>query len=127
MVMSGGPEGSAPAGAERVTPDKPKRGRGRPRLPEPEVGADDPDPAVMTLDQVAEHLDCSYATVLLRVMRDGLLPFRLDTAGDRWRVRRSDLEQWIAERKVQPAGRPKTRKQKLAAKEPVRRKGRSRK
>jgi excisionase family DNA binding protein len=81
----------------------------------------------MTLDKVAEHLDCSYATVLLRVMRDGLLPFRLDTAGDRWRVRRSDLEQWIAERKVQPAGRPKTRKQKLAAKEPVRRKGRSRK
>jgi len=43
----------------------------------------------MMLHQVAEYLDCSYATVLLLVMRDGLLVFRLGSDG--WRVRRSDL------------------------------------
>ena len=66
--------------------------------------------------------------MLLRVMRDRLLAFRLDAAGDGWRVLRSDLEKWIAERKVRPAGSgPKARKQKLAAKKPAPRKGRSRK
>jgi len=51
----------------------------------------------MTLHQVAEYLECSYATVLLLVMRDGLLIFWLGGAGDGWRVRRDDLEKWIAE------------------------------
>jgi excisionase family DNA binding protein len=58
----------------------------------------------MTLHQLAEYLDCSYATVLLLVMRNGLLIFRLGGAGDGWRVRRSDLEKWIAERHVRPFG-----------------------
>jgi hypothetical protein len=93
----------------------------------PEVGADYPDPAVMTLRPVAEYLDCSYAAVLLLVMRDGLLVFRLGGAGDGWRVRRSDLEKWVAEKQVRPAGSgPKARKQKPAAKKPAPRKGRSR-
>jgi len=92
--------------------------------PEPGVGADDPDRAVMTLHQVAEYLDCSYATVLLRVMRYGLLAFRLGGAGDGWRVRRSDLEKWVTEKQVRPAGSgPKARKQKPAAKKPAPRKG----
>jgi excisionase family DNA binding protein len=66
---------------------------------------------MMTLQQVAEYLDCSYATVLLLVMRDGLLIFRLGGAGDGWRVRRSDLEKWIAERQAEPyaVGKPKNR------------------
>ena len=72
--------------------------------PEPEAGRDDRDRDVMTLNKVAEYLNCSYATVLLRVMRDGLWAFRLDAAGDGWRVRRSDLEKWIAE-KTGSAGR----------------------
>jgi len=92
-----GAQGSAPAEAERVSPDKPKKSRSRHRLRKPEVGADDPDRAVMTLHQVAEYLECSYATVLLLVMRDGLLIFWLGGAGDGWRVRRDDLEKWIAE------------------------------
>jgi hypothetical protein len=46
----------------------------------------------MTLHQVAECLDRSYATVLLLLMRDGLLVFRLGGTGDGWRVRRSDLK-----------------------------------
>ncbi len=51
----------------------------------------------MTLQEVAEYLDCSYATVLLLVMRHGLLIFRLGGAGDGWLVRRSDPEKWIGE------------------------------
>jgi excisionase family DNA binding protein len=82
----------------------------------------------MTLHQVSEYLDCSYATALLLVMRDGLLIFRLGAAGDGWRVRRSDLDQWIAARHVQPAGSGlKARKQKPAPKKPAPRRGRSRK
>ena len=53
----------------------PKEAAAAPRLPKPEVGADDLGRAVMTLHQVAEYLDCSYATVLLRVMRDLLVFF----------------------------------------------------
>jgi excisionase family DNA binding protein len=73
-------------------------------LPKQEVEADDPDRAVMTFHQVAEYLDCSYATVLLLVMRYGLLTFRLGGAGDGWRVRPSDLEKWIAKGGGQPYG-----------------------
>jgi hypothetical protein len=73
-------------------------------LPIPEVEADDPDRAVMALHQLAGYLDCSYAAGLLLVMGDGLLIFRLGGAGDGWRVRRSDLESWIAE-KTGAAGR----------------------
>ena len=90
----------------------------------PEVGADYPDPAVMTLRPVAEYLDCSYAAVLLLVMRDGLLVFRLCGDGWRVRVRRSNLEKWIAERQLRPAGSgPKACRQKPAAKKPAPRKG----
>jgi hypothetical protein len=77
----------------------------RNRPPEPKSGADDSD--IMTLQEVAEFLDCSYAMVLLQVMRNGLLTFRI---GDgRW-VRRSDLAKWIKDRKTAPAERgPKGR------------------
>ena len=72
----------------------------------------------MTPREFAEHLDCSYATALLRVMRDGLLVFRLGGADDGWRVRRSDLEKWIAQKRVRPAGSgPKARKTKAGRKE----------
>ena len=89
-----------------MSASKTKKKPGQPRLPkpepEPEAGRDDRDRDVMTLHQVAEYLDCSYATVLLRVMRDGLLVFRLGGAGNGWRVRRSALEKWIAERQAEP-------------------------
>jgi excisionase family DNA binding protein len=78
----------------------------------------------MTLHQVAEYLDCSYAAVLLLVMRDGLLVFRLGGVGDGWRVRRSDLEKWIAEKHVRATRKwAKARKQEPAAKKPVPRRG----
>ncbi len=81
----------------------------------------------MTLQDVADYLQCSYATVLLLVMRRGLSIFWLGGAGDGWRVQRSDLEKWIAER-LRPAGSgPKAPKQKPAAKKPAPRKGRLRK
>jgi len=78
----------------------------------------------MTLHQIAEYLNCSYATVLLLVMRHGLSIFRVGGAGDGWRVRRDDLEKWIAEKQFRRAGSgPKARKQKPAAKKPAPRKG----
>ena len=83
-----------------MNPGGARKRAGQPRLPKPQPETEATDRAVMTLHQVAEYLDCSYATVLLLVMRDGLLIFRLGGAGDGWRVRRSDLEKWIA----QPAG-----------------------
>ena len=51
---------------------------------QPAPKADDDDS--MTFQKVAEHLDCSYATVLLLVMRDNLSAFRLKDAVDGWRV-----------------------------------------
>jgi excisionase family DNA binding protein len=63
----------------------------------------------MTLHQVAEYLDCSYATVLLLVMRNGLLIFRIGGAGDGGRARRSDLEKWIVEKQVRPLSRGRER------------------
>ena len=67
------------------------RAKRAPKVPPAELGSD-----VMTFQDVADYLDCSYAAVLLLVMRGGLLKFQL--AGDGWRVRRSDLEQWIRDR-----------------------------
>jgi excisionase family DNA binding protein len=65
------------------------------RNTEPGLGGVDSD--AMTFWEVAEYMDCSYAKVLLLVMREGLSTFRLGGAGD-WRVRRSDLGEWIAQR-----------------------------
>jgi excisionase family DNA binding protein len=59
--------------------------------------------ASMTFQEVADYLDCSYAKVLLHVMRDNLLAFRLKGVVDGWRVRRSDLKKWIARQHVRPA------------------------
>jgi excisionase family DNA binding protein len=57
-----------------------------------------PESDVMTFQDVADYLECSYATVLLLVMRGGLLKFQPGGADDGWRVRRSDLEKWIRDR-----------------------------
>jgi excisionase family DNA binding protein len=80
-----------------MSPVKVRKGGGRPRgRPKLAAGADDLD--LMTFQEVAKHLGCSYATVLLLVMRDRLLAFQLVGAVDGWRVRRSDLEKWIRDR-----------------------------
>jgi excisionase family DNA binding protein len=83
-----------------VSPRKGKKGRGQTRSPwpgpEPEASLN--ESAVMTLQEVAEYLGCSYAIVLLLVMKGGLPKFQLGGAGDGWRVRRSDLEKWIRDR-----------------------------
>ena len=63
-----------------MSPRKGKKGPGRRATPSglrPDAESD-----VLTLQEVAEYLDCSYATVLLLVMRYGLLVFRLGGAGD---------------------------------------------
>jgi len=57
-------------------------------------------PEVMTLEEVAEYLDCSMRTIH-RMLKAGELPaFRLRSR--RWRIQRSDLNQWIRDRRSKP-------------------------
>jgi excisionase family DNA binding protein len=87
-----------------MSPEKPKRGPGRPRLPE--AGADDPDSEVMTVRQVAQYLNCRHHRVYRLMLIGGLPRIRL---GCDWRFLRSDLERWVAQQRAQrpseePAG-----------------------
>lgn len=55
---------------------------------------------VMTVKQAADHLSCHYNTVL-RMVKAGRLPgFQL---GGGWRLRRSDIERWIDDGRVENA------------------------
>jgi excisionase family DNA binding protein len=73
--------------------------------PKPESGIADPGSDAMTLQEVADYLDCSYAAVLLLVMRNNLSAFR--SSSDRWYVRRSDLQKWMGEWETGPTARVK--------------------
>jgi len=59
------------------------------------------DGEMMTLHEVANYLNCHWFTVYRLVRRGALPAFRL---GSNYRVRRTDLEKWIADRRVVPAG-----------------------
>ena len=86
-----------------MSPQKRRKGPGRPRLlrPEPEPEASLDESEMMTLADVAEYLNCHYSTAI-RLVRNGDFPaFRLGGSGD-YRCRRSDLEKWIAERQAEP-------------------------
>jgi excisionase family DNA binding protein len=51
--------------------------------------------AVLTLQDVADYLNCSYTTAF-RLARQGIIPgFRLRAEGD-WRVLKSEVDEWIA-------------------------------
>ena len=66
-----------------MSPQKRRKGPGRPRLPkpEPEAGRDDRDRDVITLREAAEYLNCHYGTIY-RLVRVGDFPaFRLGAAG----------------------------------------------
>jgi excisionase family DNA binding protein len=53
----------------------------------------------MTLQDVADYLNCHYGTVY-RLIRSGDIPaFRL---GGNWRFMRSEIEKWIADRQARP-------------------------
>jgi excisionase family DNA binding protein len=65
----------------------PRRGR----KPTPRVDVD--ESVVMTLQEVADYLNCSYSTAL-RLARQGIIPgFKL---GSDWRFLKSEIDQWIA-------------------------------
>jgi len=71
-----------------------RKGAGRPRLPKPRPEPPDVDEsAVMTLQEVADYLNCHYGTAY-RLARQGEIPcFKL--AGH-WRFLKSDVDRWIA-------------------------------
>jgi excisionase family DNA binding protein len=65
------------------------------------------DREIMTLHDVARYLVCSYATVFRLVSHEEIPGFRI---GIDWRVRRVDVEEFIAKQQVGPRLAP-TRKQ----------------
>ena len=72
--------------------------------PEPESAG---EPALMTLLQVADYLNCNSATISRLLAKRAIPAFRF---GHGWRFRHSDLEKWIEKQHVEPAesGRPRT-------------------
>jgi excisionase family DNA binding protein len=64
----------------------------------PRKAADSPAHGeIMTLDHVAQYLDCDEGAVYRLIKRDKLPGFNL---GSDWRFRRPDIDSWIAERQV---------------------------
>jgi excisionase family DNA binding protein len=62
-----------------------------------------PKSEVMTLQQVADYLNCHYITALKLVSRGQLPGFRLGASnGGDWRFLRSAIDNWIAQREKQP-------------------------
>jgi excisionase family DNA binding protein len=69
------------------------------RTKQPEK-SDDPNREIaMTLQDVADYLNCHYTTVYRLVRQSGLPVFHV---GSDYRVRRADLEKWIARQHVRP-------------------------
>ncbi len=95
--------------------------------PQPRSGADDFADAIMTLRELADYLKCHFMTLYKLIKTAGLPAFRV---GSDWRVRRADLDEWIARQHARAAesGQPKGRDLTTAkAKNPTLRKKRSRK
>ena len=65
------------------------------------VLSDELQSETMTAREVAEYLHCHYFTVYRLIYQNALPGFRLGGGGD-WRFRRSEIDQWIAARQVQP-------------------------
>jgi excisionase family DNA binding protein len=66
--------------------------------PEPKPRANDGIRGeIMTLHQVADYLNCHYTTAYRLVRQSGLPTLRL---GSDYRIRRADLEEWIAQQRV---------------------------
>jgi excisionase family DNA binding protein len=73
-----------------------KRGTTRPEAaprPDDAIGSE-----VMTLQEVAGYLNCHYTTVYRLIRRGGFPTFRV---GSDFRMRRADLEKWIAQQQQQ--------------------------
>jgi nitrogen PTS system EIIA component len=57
-----------------------------------------PQDTLMTLSDVAKYLQVAERTVYLWAQQNSMPSFKL---GNVWRFRRSDLDRWIEERKLQ--------------------------
>lgn len=103
--------------AKRVAANKRKGTQGRSRLPPKPEGPDadlcdiDGEQEVMTLREVANYLNCHYATAYGLARTGKLRCFKL---GSDYRFRRSDLKEWIANSTVNAIEtKPAPRKRKL--------------
>lgn len=52
--------------------------------------------AVLTLQEVADYLQCHYTTVYLLARRGDIPSFRLARHGGGWRFLKSEIDEWIA-------------------------------
>jgi excisionase family DNA binding protein len=84
-------EAGTPAAEVTMSPRKGKKGTGRRATPSAlSPGA---DIEMMTLRQVAQYLNCSYATAH-KLAQQGKIPsFKL---GGSWRFLKSEIDKWIA-------------------------------
>jgi len=82
-----------------MSPRKGKKGLGRRTTPSAlSPGAES---AVMTLQEVADYLNCHYGTAY-RLARQGVMPsFKL---GGNWRVLKSEIDEWIKAGGGKPSG-----------------------
>ena len=81
------------------------------RTKEPDPGAIGSE--IMTLRDVARYLNCHYSTAYRLLRLSGLPAFSL---GSDYRIRRVDLEKWIAQQSVVPGPEPKVAKARLKSK-----------
>ena len=59
------------------------------------------NPDIMTIQEVAEYLNCHPVTVRLLLAQGELRAFRL---GSNWRFRREDIDRWIARQQEHAQG-----------------------
>ena len=68
----------------------------------PAVLSDELQSEMMTAREVAQYLHCRDRSNVYWLVRQKALPgLRIGAGGD-WRFRRSEIDQWIAARQVQP-------------------------
>ena len=87
----------------RLTTEMRKSTRKKPVVLSDQLRSDELRSEMMTVREVASYLHCRHYFNVYWLVHQGALPgFRL---GGDWRFRRSDVDQWIAARQVQPPPR----------------------
>ncbi len=80
-----------------MKPGRKKKRVGRPRLSKLRAEAPNvEDREVMTLEKLADYLQCSYKTARRLIQRRELPGFRLGGLGGHWRFLKSEVDDWIA-------------------------------
>ncbi len=74
------------------------------RRPTPSALSPGAESAVMTLQEVADYLNCDYSTAHRLTRRGDIPSFRLGPLAGNWRFLKSDVDRWIAKGGGKPSG-----------------------